>query len=246
MQRISFGDTTEPQSVSVNLQHTYVVLGQPRAALEVAEHWRARAIELLLAEQRLSDAEQKRVAAPQSAKHEASDLLAVAERQCVTIVVFSQISTRQVLAWVVRGSCARNGRLPLHMKQLHLPSDESLTHLVELSRRTIGVKERRGKVKGCSASAAHTLDRGALGPPTVDETALKQAMARCRDLDVLTDDDDSASNTSLLRRCHELLITPLELFDGEPLLIVPDQDLYGLPFAALLDTGNFVVNKLLG
>ena len=38
--------------------------------------------------------------------------------------------------------------------------------------------------------------------------------------------------TELRRRCHDLLIAPLGLVDGEPLLRVPDQDLYALPFAA--------------
>ena len=50
--------------------------------------------------------------------------------------------------------------------------------------------------------------------------------------------------TELLRRCHELLITPLGLVDGEPLLLVPDRDLYALPFAALLDAdGKHLIER---
>ena len=51
---------------------------------------------------------------------------------------------------------------------------------------------------------------------------------------------DKAANglAALLRRCHALLIAPLaEALKGEEhLLIVPDRDLYALPFAALLES----------
>ena len=77
-----------------------------------------------------------------------------------------------------------------------------------------------------------------------------------RDLEPLGDDVDTADAGSsdsssqqtttvlatLLRRCHDLLIAPLELTAGEPLLLVPDQDLYALPFAALQDSdGKFLI-----
>ena len=44
----------------------------------------------------------------------------------------------------------------------------------------------------------------------------------------------------LLHRCHELLIDPLgAALTNEPrLVIVPDSDLYALPFAALRDTNG--------
>ena len=38
---------------------------------------------------------------------------------------------------------------------------------------------------------------------------------------------------SLLRRCHELLIAPVAAHLEERLIIVPDQQLFALPFAAL-------------
>jgi len=48
----------------------------------------------------------------------------------------------------------------------------------------------------------------------------------------------------LLRRCHELLIAPLELACGEPLLLIPDSDLYALPFAALLSAdGKHLIER---
>ena len=48
----------------------------------------------------------------------------------------------------------------------------------------------------------------------------------------------------LLGRCHELLIAPLGLVDGEPLLIIPDRDLYALPFAALRDSeGKYLIER---
>ena len=42
----------------------------------------------------------------------------------------------------------------------------------------------------------------------------------------------------LLRCCHELLIAPLGLVAPEQLLLVPDRDLYALPFAALVDANG--------
>ena len=52
---------------------------------------------------------------------------------------------------------------------------------------------------------------------------------------------------ALLSRCHELLIKPLGLVDGEPLLIIPDRDLYALPFAAMLDSegpeGKYLIER---
>ena len=40
---------------------------------------------------------------------------------------------------------------------------------------------------------------------------------------------------SLLRRCHELLIAPVATHLEERLIVVPDQQLFALPFAALCD-----------
>jgi len=190
----------------------------------------------------------------------------------VTIVVFSQVSSSQLLAWVVRG-----GGATLTTKQIDVPSAEkSLTQLIELTRRTIGARARQGQA--AVRSAAETADRSALAPPTVDEAALDEAQRR-GDLSLSDDDnegDDGSSSTAttpdsrqiktlkigtpapaatpatsndgplvqLLRRCHELLIAPLGLAEGEPLLLVPDRDLYALPFAALIDAdGRHLIER---
>jgi len=100
-----------------------------------------------------------------------------------------------------------------------------MTQLVELTRRHIGARARcnsrdAGKSKATCASASDALFH-----PKIDEDLLARSLSG-RDRDELN---------RLLRRCHEMLIEPFEqVLAGEPrLLIVPDGDLYALPFAAL-------------
>jgi CHAT domain-containing protein len=59
---------------------------------------------------------------------------------------------------------------------------------------------------------------------------------------------DAAANglDALLRRCHALLVAPLaKALEGEKhLLVVPDRDLYALPFAALRDAeGRYLIER---
>ena len=237
--RVSYGDTFS--QVARGLQRAHARLDQPAAALEAAEHARSRAFELLLAQQRLARgvALPAALATGDAAAPQGSDaLLEVAARQGVTIVIFSQLYKSELLAWVVRGGT------PLAMKQIDIPaSEKSITQLTELTRRTIGARARQGQAT--ARSAAEQINPSALAPPTVDEAALGEELA-ARGILMLDDDDDATTAaptparpadpvTELLRRCHELLIAPLSLVDGEPLLLVPDRDLYALPFSALVD-----------
>ena len=179
-----------------------------------------------------------------AAPHGSDALLEVAARQGVTIVVFSQVLPSELLAWVVRGGT------PLAMKQIDIPkSEKSVTQLTELTRRTIGARARQGEAT--ARSAAEQASPSALAPPTVDEAALEEALAARGGIKTLDDDDDHDATavaptpatptdptTELLRRCHELLIAPLGLVDGERLLLVPGRDLFALPFSALLDADS--------
>ena len=248
--RVSFGDTYVINGRG--LQAAHARLGQPAAALEAAEHASSRAFELLLAQQRVARGASPAAASATDAATapQGSDaLLEVATRQGVTIVVFSLIGSSLLLAWVVRGGT------PLAMKQIGIPkSEKSIAQLIELTRRTIGARARQGEAT--ASSAAEQASPSMLAPPMVDEAALEEALAACRDLTLDDDDDDDATiasptparpadpTTELLRRCHELLIAPLGLVDGEPLLLVPDRDLYALPFAALIDAdGKHLIER---
>ena len=68
---------------------------------------------------------------------------------------------------------------------------------------------------------------GSLPEPAVNEVRLEQSL---KTTDLRTN----------LRRCHELFIEPLAeaLASESQLLIVPDRDLFALPFAALIDSND--------
>ena len=258
---ISYGDTYA--AVARNLQRAYARLDQPAAALEEAERTRSRSFEVLLAKQRIAGG--MAAAAPSSAAAplRCDALHAVAERQRVTIVIFSQVTTSQLLVWTVRG-----GGVPLSMKTIDVPrAEQSFVRLVELTRRTIGARACQGEATPLPAMAQS--DRSALAPQMMDEaTALTDRPIRRRDLatevmeEVVEEDEVEGSGADgggsgsttvaqepiaiddLLRRCHELLIAPLELACGEPLLLIPDSDLYALPFAALLSAdGKHLIER---
>ena len=238
--RISYGDTFSV--VARHLQYALARLEQAETALEAAERARSRSFEVLLAQQRV--ARSAAAAAPSISntvvplRYDA--LLKVANRQKVTIVVFSQIDASRLLVWVVRGSG------PLAMRPLHVASqDKSLTRLVELTRRTIGASPRHSETPARPSGSERFVAHEALAPLNLDEAALDGASRR--DLATLDDGGDESQSSpegafaadeplrALLRHCYELLIAPLGLVDREALLLVPDRDLYALPFAALLD-----------
>ena len=242
--RVAFGDIEPVRGISHEQQLLLAAMARHGAALEVAERARARSFEVLLAQQRLgrgTTPAPTAVAAPLRC----DALVACAARLSLTVVIFSLVKGRegneQLLAWVLRGS---GGDAALRTNWIDIPpAEQSLTQLVELTRRKIGARARHGVGS----------------PPLADEAALAEALGRSRSHDAesswtrdlaemgSTDDADddcgttanqeciaNTPTTELLRRCHELLIAPLGLLDGEPLLLVPDRDLFALPFAALL------------
>ena len=92
-------------------------------------------------------------------------------------------------------------------------------------------------------SAARSFDvsstPGALPEPSVDQKAVDAALRGVGPSTAsgpLPPDEDESRIRAELARCYELLIAPLGLSAVEPLLIVPDRDLFALPFAALLDS----------
>ena len=257
-QRVAFGDIEQVRGTSHEQQLLLAAMVRHGAALEVAERARARSFEVLLAQQRLGHGatpSTTAIAAP--LRYDA--LVAVAGRLSLTIIVFSLVmghgGNEQLLTWVLRGC----GGAALIMNRIDIPpAERSLTQLIELTRRTIGARARHGEVAG--RSAPELADCLAPAPPLVDEAALAKALSRNRshpaetgrerdiaELSYSNDDADDSGitanqgciaadtlTTELLRRCHELLIAPLGLVDGESLLLVPDRDLFALPFAALL------------
>ena len=241
-QLVSIGDTTMPTIIASNLQLAYVQLGQPEAALEAAERARSRAFELLLAQQRSQLTSPVAVApvlqrqATGVAAVDVTVLRSLAVRQGAALVIFSvvgNVGQMQLFAWLVRSSADS----PLVFKQVTIPEHEtSLTQLVELTRCKLGVRARDAAPKadrGVKLSVGSLVVAEALATPTIDKQKLEVQLGQ-------------RSEDALLRRCHELLIAPLsdELANETSLIIIPDRDLYALPFAALRDgNGTHLIEK---
>ena len=229
--------------------------GDVEKALEQAERGRSRALDLLLLRQRLDpigpgNAWSRRLVArgesepPESlptagfatgAGLKAMREIAVARRVAIVMFTCADLSEcPELLVWVV-GSTGK-----LTFRRLEIPAEiGSLAQLVELTRRTCKIAPRRS-----------TAPDG----PRLDEERL------ARDMAALEDDREpqptaprvsqaataSAAARLPLRRCHQLLIEPLAdvLADEPRLLLLPDLQLYALPFAALQDCkGAFLIER---
>ena len=242
--RITFGDTF---TCAVRfLQSACWQFGRRDSALEQAERSRSRAFELLLAQQRIALASTGRLVTEVTSdpigctgtegaagvQLRVGDLHAIAARQGVTILVYSHVAEFTLFAWLVRSTGA-----PLRSIEVSIPKDESLTHLIELTRQTLGAAKRHAATSASVRQGAASEPRagGLRAPSADDEAAIAAALAAS------ARDGSAAEATSLrklLSRCHDMLISPLGLVDDEALLIIPDRDLYALPFAALLDSNG--------
>ena len=236
-QRIAYGDSQGPPNTVRGLQRTHARLAQPAKALLAAERARSRAFELLLAQQRVQFG-QGQAAAMKPAALDLASLQSLAARQRAALVVFSHIDATTLFAWVV--SSGGGASEPVFREISIDKHDKSLGQLVELMRRTLNVRSRHaraGRRKGKRSSAA----RGAPSPPSDDEDSDEGI-----DEAVLSTAASSTDTSSLLRRCYELLIAPFaDVIAAESsLIIVPDRDLFALPFAALLDSdGKHLIEK---
>lgn len=214
--------------------------GNVKQALEEAERGRSRALDVLLLRQRQDpvgpgSAWARRLLArgergtlstagfPAGHGFDAMREIAIIGRAAIVMFTCADTSSgcQEILAWVV-GSTG-----DLTFKRLHLlPEIGSLTQLVELTRRACNIPPRRSS----PSSGLY-----------VDESKLT------RDMAALTAEDEPNKPevaSTLLRQCHQLLIEPLEaaLAREDRLLILPDLQLYALPFAALQDSrGRYLI-----
>ena len=243
-QRISLDDTDLHAVTARKLQVGHMQLGQHEAALEAAERARSRAFERLLVLQRMQPNTQAGAASPPRPVRQApindapiscAELRSLASRQRAALVIYSQITPTMILVWVVK---SEPPGAAIVFRELPIPEHEkSLTQLVELTRRKLRVcardasKRDRG-VKNLAGSL-FAGQKEALPEPAIDTQRLEVQL-------------DQMSEEALLRRCHELLIAPLDdaLRTEQRLIIVPDRDLYALPFAALRDSsGKHLIAK---
>jgi tetratricopeptide (TPR) repeat protein len=237
--RVTFGDTESPTTANKELQRALIATGRHDNALEQAERAHARSLEVVLAELRITARQstalfgQGQAAAMTPADLDLASLQSLAARQRAALVVFSHINATTLFAWVVGSG---GGASKPAFREISIAKhDKSLGQLVELMRRKLNVGARHaatwsaGPRRSCAAR-----DLGLLtDDEDIDEAALTTAIS-------------STDASSLLRRCYELLIAPFAdvIVAESSLIIVPDRDLFALPFAALLDgDGKHLVEK---
>eukprot|EP00908_Phaeocystis_cordata_P026817 Transcript_9326.p1 GENE.Transcript_9326~~Transcript_9326.p1 ORF type:complete len:690 (-),score=106.72 Transcript_9326:77-2146(-) len=239
--RVTFGDTESPTTASKELQRALIATGRYDNALEQAERAHARSLEVVLAELRINAGQstalsgQGQAAAMTPAALDLASLQSLAARQRAALVVFSHINATTLFAWVVGSGGGASA--PAFREISIAKHDKSLGQLVELMRRKLGLKVRARHAATGSATPRRSFAARDLGllldDEDIDEAALTNAIS-------------STDASSLLRRCYELLITPFAdvIVAESSLIIVPDRDLFALPFAALLDgDGKHLVEK---
>eukprot|EP00966_Prymnesium_polylepis_P274128 6332760-Prymnesium_polylepis.1 len=223
-ERISFGSTSGHVVTARLLQKAYVDLGRHEEALVSAEFSRARSLEILMTRQRATSA-----SAPAKAGSLALTIDAIRDvtaSQGVAIVFFSQLTPVSLLVWVV----STTGVLTCRESRMN-HNRRSITDLVEFTRRGIGASARS------SFTPSHFPDDACndrvLAPLSDDEDDASPPAE-------LRDTLPEATITELLSQCYDLLIRPIAtaLQGSSDLLIIPDADLYALPFVALLDSAS--------
>ena len=199
-----------------------------------------------------------------------SVLQAVAVRQQAAVVAFSQVSDEQVLVWVLGSAdgslTARELTIPeddtslsqmveltrrtLNVRSRHNDTDRSTgasaRHSKPVDEDALYIAAARVVGGGCTAAEM----REALCPD-LNSPLLARCIGEQPELGtaaagegVLTKEQKAelqqAASDSCLRRCHELLIQPInDLLANEPrLLLILSGDLFALPFAALRDTNG--------
>ena len=211
--RIKFGNTFA--DVSRGRQRLLLRLKRGVEALECAEHWRSRSLEVFMVQQRLAAASASSAptssaapggsAAPDAARHcGIEEMVDLAKRRHVAIIVYSMIADDTIVAWVLTKGGTKLGVYDSK------PTGTSLTQLVERTRRQLIAEGER-----------HVRTRD-LAP--MDEVEPTPSAAESAD--------------DLLRQCHQVLIAKFatSIEDEKHLLIVPSEVLHAVPFAALLDS----------
>ena len=232
-ERISFGNTSGHVSSARLLQRAYLDLERHADALVAAESTRARSLEVLLARQRLGASSSSSKPAGIVKTLCMQDIREVAASQGATIVFFSQLTPGLLVAWVVTPAGA------LSCKEIHLRADEhSIAKLIEITRHSIGASTRSEFVAS-RPPAEEFCERDIEPiPDDAEEVEPEPAVASAPAV---------AGDAALIARCYDLLFAPLaSALEGSPeLLLIPDGDLYALPFVALFDSssGQYLIER---
>ena len=238
-ERLSLADLDDlgVQEAPRLLQQALTRQEQHAEALLVAEAARARAIELILVRQRRNAGRPallpQRPVSVASAGLESIQQAAVRER--TAILFYSIVNESTIYAWVLPSS----GSGPI----FHSISLEVAKQSADINR-LIKLLPTRSRRRG---TLGRDLDEAAFADSDDDEHALPEGSSggevgasHPTPIRKMTREELSSEIDVLLRWLHTQLIEPLasEIEQEEQLLIIPEGDLFRLPFAALRDAGG--------
>ena len=216
--RIRYGDSLAP-TASQKLQWVHFEAGRAEEALVWAERSRARSLEVLLARQRDSKDATPPSMLPSSPPMPAGDFQSLARRQQVAILVYSLLD---------RCGFADGPRLLIW-------AITAGSLVCRVATKDVRVPELVEEARIASGVTARQLDRDIVfSDDSTPETGQTLATR------------ENAPLANALRRCYQLLIEPVEseLSSASCVLIIPDAELYHLPFAALTSSnGGYLIEK---
>jgi len=202
----------------------------------VAEAARARAIELLLVQQRrgrASDLPQRPISV---AGASLESMQQVAARERTAILFYSIVHDSTIYAWLLPSS--GSGPPRLHSISVEVASQRADIHrLIDLLPALATRRDLDTEAFADSDDEEHAVPKGDSGEAVTSQVKQSRDMTReelCSEIDVL------------LRRLHAQLIEPLacEIEEEEQLLIIPEGDLFRIPFAALRDaSGRYLIQR---
>ena len=249
--RISYGDMHTVADTQRMLQRVEVRLGGPGSALHTAERARARSLAVMLATQRgLSGASLESAGSLRRNEEGfvtpgAEDMKAFAAHHSCCLLIYSHVGC-SLFAWAV-------SKETIAFHEVAWAAGSSLEQLVQSTRRAVGVAQ--DEVAAVKRSD-HRRDAGSAAVEvavsnTVFERSknkrMKRELVATKDEDEDEDEGEGEgedgpslaglSLEQLLHRCHATLIAPFAalIADVTHLTIIPDRELYLLPFAAILD-----------
>lgn len=216
------------------LQQVFITQNKIEAALEISERGRGRAFVELFASQ-LSANPQEQFPTPSNI----ADIKQIAKLQTATLVEYSiiydrfniagkqQIKESQIYIWIIKPTGEILFR-QADLKYLWQKEDKSLEQLIETTRDSIGVNDRNFFTRTNSTNQNTTTKR--------DQFAIK----------VFASPEDDPSKD--LQKLHSILIEPIaDLLPTNPddrVIFVPQDELFLLPFPALLDQkGKYLIEK---
>lgn len=213
--RVSFRDSWLPVTVSCTLQRLHLMNNQAEDALLSAERNRAWAFSALLAEQHGEAVKQHHL--------QWKDIVQLARSEAAGILYYSALSPACINVWAIGSDGCLRGHLPLSPFEKWTDLQGSLSDLVQIVRGDVESYWREGDADTCNFNS----DDGETSNTTqASRGKLQQLHQLMRGAD------------EQLAKCYDMFFRPVAKWFSEEshMIIVPDGELFMLPFAALRNT----------